>query len=63
MPISAGSDLHEKITIDRFLIQRPTKTVLIRVKGGSMVEAGIHDGDLAVVERTTEARAYPNFCV
>lgn len=55
MPISADSDVHEQITIDRFLIQQPTKTVLIRVKGDSMVDAGIHDGDLAVVERKTEA--------
>ena len=55
MPISADSDVHEQITIDRFLIQQPAKTVLIRVKGDSMVEAGIHDGDLAVVERRTDA--------
>jgi repressor LexA len=55
MPISADSDIHEQITIDRFLIQQPAKTVLIRVKGDSMVEAGIHDGDLAVVERKSEA--------
>ena len=55
MPISADSDAHEQITIDRFLIQKPAKTVLIRVKGDSMVEAGIHDGDLAVVERRTDA--------
>lgn len=54
-PISADSDVHEQITIDRFLIQQPAKTVLIRVKGDSMVDAGIHDGDLAVVERKTEA--------
>lgn len=55
MSISADSDVHEQITIDRFLIQQPNKTVLIRVKGDSMVDAGIHDGDLAVVERKTEA--------
>ena len=55
MPISADSDVHEQITIDRVLIQQPNKTVLIRVKGDSMVDAGIHDGDLAVVERKTEA--------
>ncbi len=55
MPISADSDDHEQITIDRFLIQQPAKTVLIRVKGDSMVEAGIHEGDLAVVERSADA--------
>lgn len=56
MPIAADQNNHEQITIDRFLIDRPTKTVLIRVKGDSMIDLGIHSGDLAVVERTTEAR-------
>jgi len=54
-PVSAADDVHEQITIDRFLIRRPAKTVLIRVKGDSMVDAGIRDGDLAVVERKPEA--------
>lgn len=54
-PISADADIHEQISIDRFLIDQPAKTVLIRVKGDSMVDAGIRHGDLAVVERKTEA--------
>lgn len=53
-PISAEADVHEHITIDRFLIRDPDNTVLIRVKGDSMVEAGIHEGDLAVVKKTTQ---------
>jgi repressor LexA len=53
-PISAEADVHEHITIDRFLIRDPNNTVLIRVKGDSMVEAGIHEGDLAVVKKTTQ---------
>lgn len=53
-PISTEADVHEHITIDRFLIRDPNNTVLIRVKGDSMVEAGIHEGDLAVVKKTTQ---------
>ncbi len=53
-PTSAEADVHEHITIDRFLIRDPNNTVLIRVKGDSMVEAGIHEGDLAVVKKTTQ---------
>jgi repressor LexA len=44
------------ITIDSYLIARPSQTSLVRVKGDSMVEAGILDGDLAVVEWRTDAR-------
>lgn len=51
MPVAADDDAHEAITIDRYLIGEPTRTVLIRVKGDSMINAGIHNGDLAVVER------------
>jgi repressor LexA len=43
------------MTLDRFLIARPANTVLVRVKGDSMINAGIHSGDLAVVERRSQA--------
>ena len=47
----------EALTIDDYLIERPSTTVLIRVKGDSMIDAGIFDGDLVVVEkRPTRAK-------
>lgn len=55
MPISTDGEVPEQITVDRYLIQEPANTVLIRVKGDSMIDAGIHDGDLAVVERKSDA--------
>src|ERR1043166_9656560 len=44
------------LTLDDYLIERPSQTVLVRVKGDSMQDAGILDGDLAVVEKRTTAR-------
>jgi repressor LexA len=44
------------LTLDNYLIERPSQTVLVRVKGDSMQDAGILDGDLAVVEKRTTAR-------
>ena len=44
----AGSDT---LTIDEHLIANPSKTVLIKVKGDSMIDAGIHSGDVVVVEK------------
>ena len=41
----------DALTIDDYLIERPSQTVLIRVKGDSMMDAGILDGDLVVVEK------------
>lgn len=46
----------EPMTLDSFLVEAPSKTILVRVKGDSMRDAGVLDGDLAVVERTDVAR-------
>ncbi len=55
-PQAADDSARESLTIDEFLIEHPSRTVLVRVKGDSMVDAGIHPGDIAVVERTHMAR-------
>lgn len=57
-PEAIGEQLDaELVTLDGLLIRAPSKTVLVRVKGDSMVNAGIFDGDLAVVERSQTARS------
>ncbi len=47
----------ELVTLDSYLVDSPLSTLLVRVKGDSMIEAGILDGDLAVVDRDKNARA------
>lgn len=46
----------DALTIDDYLIERPSQTVLVRVKGDSMTDAGILDGDLVVVEKAASAK-------
>lgn len=46
----------DAMTLESFLIKRPSKTVLLKVRGDSMRDAGILDGDLAIIERTKLAR-------
>jgi len=36
-------------------VREPSKTELIRVKGDSMIDAGIHEGDFLVVQRQHHA--------
>jgi len=55
MPVPVNSDQGELFIIDEMLIDTPSKTTLIPVKGDSMIEAGIHDGDVAVVEKRMSA--------
>ena len=50
LPNPAISDGYDLITIDDWLVKVPSRTALVRVKGDSMVDAGIHEGDLLVVE-------------
>ncbi|GAB1233987.1 LexA family protein [Ferrigenium sp. UT5] len=51
MPVTVSATQSEYLLIDEMLIDTPSKTTLILVKGDSMLGAGIHDGDVAVVEK------------
>lgn len=51
MPVTVGATQGDYFLIDEMLIDTPSQTTLITVKGDSMIEAGIHDGDVAVVEK------------
>ena len=61
-PIAAGfaapveEQAEETITIEQYLVRDKSSTLLLRVKGDSMINAGIHEGDLVVVERGKEPR-------
>jgi SOS-response transcriptional repressor LexA len=52
-----GETAAELVTVESYLIDSPSTTVLIRVKGDSMKDAGIFDGDLAVVDCSIPATA------
>ena len=42
---------HAMLAIDEYLVQRPSSTVLVKVKGDSMIDVGIMPGDTVVVEK------------
>lgn len=41
--------------LDQLLMARPSRTVLVKVRGDSMLDAGILSGDIAVVETSLQA--------
>jgi repressor LexA len=45
----------DRITFDDLLLGEKENMYLLRVKGVSMIDAGIHEGDLLLVERTDVA--------
>lgn len=55
LPSPAADSSLEGLSIDEYLVARPSKTVLITVKGDSMIDAGIHPGDVVVVEKRSSA--------
>jgi repressor LexA len=55
LPQPANDQSQDVLTIDEFLIEKPAKTVLVRVKGDSMIDAGVHEGDIVVVEKRPAA--------
>jgi DNA polymerase V len=58
-PSPSGSSLPQPpgVDLNTLLIRQATPTILLRVNGESMQGAGIHHGDLVVVERSDQARA------
>jgi repressor LexA len=56
-PMHTGEVAGEPFYVDDYLIRRPSQTSLIPVRGESMIDAGIHDGDIAVVDRGLAAKS------
>ncbi|WP_374355063.1 LexA family protein [Chitinimonas sp.] len=55
MPVAARDLGSDSFAIDHYLVENPSRTLMIPVKGDSMIDAGIHSGDLAVIERRSHA--------
>jgi repressor LexA len=61
-PIAAGfaapveEQAEDTVTLEDYLVRDKTSTFLLRVKGDSMINAAIHEGDMVIVERGREPR-------
>ncbi len=55
-PSPAEDYNHETLDFNRDLIRNPEATFYGKVEGDSMIEAGINDGDIAVIDRSIEAQ-------
>lgn len=55
-PTPAEEDHSDTISLDDFLIDHKDASYMLKVKGDSMIEAGICEGDYVIAERTTTAK-------
>ena len=51
-PSPADDHLEKNLDLNSYLIKNPTATFFVRVNGDSMINAGIHDNDILIVDRS-----------
>jgi DNA polymerase V len=54
-PSPADDYIEDRLDLNELLISNKSATFFLRVKGDSMINAGIHDGDIIVVDRSVQA--------
>jgi DNA polymerase V len=54
-PSPADDYLERELDLNEYLISNPAATFFLRAQGESMIEAGIHPGDVLIVDRSLEA--------
>ena len=54
-PASATDEVQAEINIQGFLVRKPQSTFLVKVKGDSMKDAGIMDGDVVIVDQALKS--------
>lgn len=55
-PSPAEEELLDTLSLDEFLIKKPNATYIVKVRGDSMIDEGIKEGDLVLVERGRQAQ-------
>ena len=55
-PSPADDHLRQVLSLDEHCIRRPAATFMAEVKGSSMVDANIHDGDVVIIDRSISPR-------
>lgn len=55
-PNPAEEETVDLISLDEYLISNPQSTFLLKVSGDSMIEAGIHAGDLVLIQKDLTPR-------
>ncbi len=54
-PSPAEDLIDKRLDLNELMIKHPSATFLVRVEGTSMIDAGIHPGDILVVDRSLDA--------
>lgn len=53
-PSPAQDSMDEKIDLNRELVRHPESTFYARVKGNSMIDADVREGDILIIDKSLE---------
>lgn len=53
-PSPAEDHIESRVDLNEWLVERPAATFMVRIEGDSMIDAGIHDGNVAIVDRSID---------
>ena len=56
-PTASEEELADTMSLDTYLIDNPTASYILNVSGDSMIDAGIVEGDMVIVDRSKEAKS------
>lgn len=51
-PTTADQFFWGSLSLEQYIVQNPDRSYVLKVSGDSMVDAGIHDGDFVIVEKS-----------
>jgi repressor LexA len=57
LPRPANDAGSEAMSIDDYLIEQPSRTIMLTVKGDSMIDAGLMPGDTVIVKKGAPSKA------
>lgn len=56
LPVSAEQEIRDIVSLDDYLVRNPENSFLLSVTGDSMIDAGIQEKDLVIVEKNKEPK-------
>jgi SOS regulatory protein LexA len=55
-PSPAEEELQDVVSLDEYLISNPNSTFIVKVQGDSMIDAGIHQDDLVLIQKNLQPK-------
>jgi SOS regulatory protein LexA len=55
-PSPAEEELQDVVSLDEYLISNHNSTFIVKVRGDSMIDAGIHQGDLVLIQKNLQPK-------